>query len=38
MSPSEYGAMLAATAPPLTNEQLEAAARILATVEIGEAA
>lgn len=33
MSPAEYGAALALTAPPLTAEQIEAAARILASVE-----
>lgn len=30
MSPGEYGEHLAATAPPLTTAQVEAAARILA--------
>ena len=38
MTPAEYGESLAAEAPPLTPEQVEGAARILATVEIGEAA
>lgn len=33
MTPAEYGAHLAASAPPLTEEQIERAARILATVE-----
>jgi len=33
MTPAEYGRELAATAPALTAEQIEAAARILATVE-----
>lgn len=33
MSPAEYGSQLAADAPALTDEQVEAAARILATVE-----
>lgn len=32
MTPAEYGAHLAETAPRLTDEQVEAAARILATV------
>ncbi|MGH9251622.1 MAG: hypothetical protein ACRD0W_19185 [Acidimicrobiales bacterium] len=32
MSPAEYGAALAAQAPPLTADQVEAAARILAAV------
>ena len=34
MSPAEYGEHLAALAPPITAEQAEAAARILATVEV----
>ena len=38
MSPAEYGRQLAATAPPLTEEQVEKAARILATIERQEAA
>lgn len=33
MSPAEYGQLLAQSAPPLTDEQVEAAARILATVQ-----
>lgn len=33
MTPLEYGAHLAAEAAPLTAEQVEAAARVLATVE-----
>lgn len=33
MTPSEYGRQLAAQSDPLTPEQVEAAARILATVE-----
>lgn len=33
MTPAEYGAHLAAAAPALTDEQIEAAGRILATVE-----
>lgn len=33
MSPREYGEWLAEQAPALTDEQVEAAARILATVE-----
>lgn len=37
MSPAEYGAYLADQEPPLTDEQIEAAARILATV-VAEAA
>lgn len=32
MSPAEYGATLAAQAPTITDEQAEAAARILASV------
>lgn len=38
MSPAEYGAELALAAPPLTAEQVEAAARILATVEAEQVA
>lgn len=38
MSPAEYGRLLAQSAEPLTDEQVESAARILATVEMGEAA
>jgi hypothetical protein len=38
MSPAEAGALLALDAPPLTEEQIEAAARILATVEPRQAA
>lgn len=33
MSPREYGAHLATSAAPLTAEEIEAGARILATVE-----
>jgi hypothetical protein len=33
MSPAEYGAHLAVLEPPITDEQAEAAARILLTVE-----
>lgn len=33
MSPAEAGRELARTAPPLTEEQVEAAARIFVTVE-----
>lgn len=33
MSPAEYGVHLALTTPPITDEQADAAARILATVE-----
>lgn len=33
MTPAEYGRLLALSAKPLTDEQVEAAARILATVE-----
>ena len=32
-TPQEYGEYLASIAPPLTDEQIESAARILATVE-----
>lgn len=32
MTPAEYGRHLASLAPPLTREQIEAAARILLTV------
>lgn len=32
MTPAEYGAYLASQAPPPTDEQVEAAARILAQV------
>lgn len=32
MTPAEYGRMLAADEPPLTPEQIETAARILANV------
>lgn len=38
MTPREAGAELAKGAPPLTDEQVEKAARILATVEIEDAA
>ena len=38
MSPREYGQHLAAVAPALTDEQAEAAARILASVEPEQAA
>ena len=33
MTPTEYGRHLASLAPPITDEQAEAAARILASVE-----
>ena len=33
MNPAEYAQHLARTAPPLTAEQIEAAARILASIE-----
>ncbi|MBA8801714.1 hypothetical protein FB382_003918 [Nocardioides ginsengisegetis] len=33
MTPTEYGEHLALTWPPLTEEQIESAARILASVE-----
>jgi hypothetical protein len=33
MSPAEYGAWLADQAPEITDQQAEAAARILATVQ-----
>ena len=38
MSPAEYGRRLAREAQPLTPEQIEAAARILATVAQEQAA
>lgn len=38
MTPREAGIELAKGAPPLTDEQVEQAARILATVESGVAA
>lgn len=38
MNAAEYGRHLAAATPPLTRAQLEAAARILATVETKDAA
>jgi uncharacterized protein (DUF433 family) len=38
MSPAEYAAVVVADWPPLTPEQVEAAARILATVETEAAA
>lgn len=38
MTPREAGIELAKSAPPLTDEQVEKAARILATVEIEDAA
>lgn len=38
MNPSEYGAHLARISQPLTDAQVEAAARILAAVETGERA
>jgi hypothetical protein len=38
MSPAEYGRLLAQAAPPITAEQAQAAARILATVEMEAAA
>ena len=33
MSPAEYGRQIAAAEPPITDQQAEAAARILATIE-----
>lgn len=36
MSPAEYAAHLAAEAEPLTDAQVEAAARILASVDVDE--
>lgn len=33
MSPADYGRQLAADAPPLADWQIEAAARIFATIE-----
>jgi hypothetical protein len=33
MTPAEYGRHLASLAPPITDDQAEAAARILLTVE-----
>jgi hypothetical protein len=36
MTPAEYGSALAAQAPPLTDAQVEAAARILASVDDAE--
>lgn len=38
MSPAEYGAELALAAPALTDEQIEQAARILATVDVTDVA
>ena len=38
MSPAEYGEHLADLTPPITDAQAEAAARILASVEIGQVA
>jgi hypothetical protein len=38
MSPADYGRILAQAADPLTDEQVENAARILATVEMDVAA
>lgn len=38
MTPAEYGGYLASIAPPLTDEQVEKAARILATVTSDEVA
>jgi hypothetical protein len=38
MTPAEYGAYLASLAAPLTDAQVEAAARILASVELEDAA
>lgn len=34
MTPAEYGQQLAAAAPPLTDEQVERAARILAAIPL----
>lgn len=38
MSPREYGAQLAAESAPLTAEQVEQAARILASVDVEQVA
>jgi hypothetical protein len=38
MTPREYGASLALARPPLTAQQIESAARILASVELEDAA
>ena len=38
MTPREYAESLAATAPPLTDAQVESAARLLASVDEGRAA
>ena len=38
MTPAEYGTQLALVAPPLTDAQVEAAARILASVQPEQAA
>jgi hypothetical protein len=38
MSPAEYGSALAQLLPPITEEQVEATARILATVELEQVA
>lgn len=38
MTPTEYGQHLAAAATPPTDEQVEAAARILASVVMGQVA
>jgi hypothetical protein len=38
MSPAEAGRLLAESAPPLTDEQVEAAARIFAVVDAERAA
>lgn len=38
MTPAEYGRLLARSAAPLTDAQVEAAARILASVEVEQAA
>lgn len=38
MTPAEYGISLAEQCGPLTDEQVESAARILATVEIEQVA
>lgn len=38
MTPTQYGAHLASLTPPITDEQAETAARILASVELADAA
>lgn len=38
MTPSDYGALLALSAPPITDQQAEAAARIFASIQPKDAA